>query len=68
MASTADDRSEVVLSDAFWDDVAAIDQAFSGTPDASTAAAAAAPAEEPAAFRLLVEDLQAVADTVFFQY
>ena len=66
MASTADDKSEVVLSDAFWDDVAAIDRAFSGTPDASTAAAA--PAEEPAAFRLLVEDLQAVADTVFFQY
>ena len=72
MASTADDKTtEVVLSDALWDDLAVIDRAFSSTPDGAPAAAAAAAAEaaeEPASFRLLVEDLQAVAETVFFQY
>lgn len=69
MASTADDKTtEVVLSDALWDDLAVIDRAFSSTPDGAPAAAAAEAAEEPASFRLLVEDLQAVAETVFFQY
>ena len=67
--ASADDKTEVVLSDAFWDDMAEIDRAFGSKSDAAPAAAAAKEKEEePAAFRLLVEDLQAVAETVFFQY
>ena len=68
-AATSDsDNTEVVLTDAFWDDLAEIDRAFgSAAPEKASAEGTEAP-QEPKGFRLLVEDLEAVAATVFVQY